>query len=218
MLTITLIIVIGLYLASLLSWRLNWTFGNRTTRKFRGIHFAFLILLILLAILGGNNVFLRGYWTTKVIIWIFVITAMTLFAFGHRPIQRTIERLYCGLFFYIPLILIPISFIPFLGVGVLLTIHGYTIGDRSDIKYSDNKFRLQQTYRGFLAPAGPPDLFVKRGMFEYKEKPLAVPYFGEADSIKIKELGKNRIEIEFYHNGQFTDRENPIKETVEIGS
>ena len=105
---------------------------------------------------------------------------------------------------------------PFLGIGVLLTIYGFTIGDADDIKYSDSKYRLQQTYSGFLAPASLPDLFVKHGLFEYMESRLQVQYFGDSDSIEINNLGANEIEIKFYHDGQFTKRESPIKVIVEI--
>jgi hypothetical protein len=67
-----------------------------------------------------------------------------------------------------------------------------------------------------LAPASPPDLFVKHGLFEYREKPLQVQYFGDSDSIKITNLSGREIGIDFYHNRQFTDRESPIKVVVEI--
>lgn len=216
MLTILLIIIPGLYLLFLLTRKIKWTFDERRSKMLRIFHFGVLALLILLGFLAKNNFFLRGYWTTKIIIWVFVITAITLFAFGYRPLQRKIERFYYGFFFYAPLTLIPLSFIPFFGIAVLLTIYGFMIGDSSDIKYTDSKYRLQDTYRGFLAHASLPDLFIKSGLLEHKENQLPANYFGGYDSIKINELELNKIEIDFYHNGQFTDEESPIKVIVEV--
>jgi len=215
MLTILLITIPGLYLLFLLTRKTKWAFDARTSRTLRIFHFGILALLILLSFLAKNNIYLRGYWTTKIIIWIFLITAIILFAFGHRPRQRKTERLYYGVFFYTPLVLIPISFIPFFGSAILLTIYGFTIGDSSAINYADSKYRLQHTYRGFLAPATAPDLFIKSGLLEHKEDPLTIHYYG-SDSIKINELGGNKIEIEFYNKEQSIDQENPIKVIVEL--
>lgn len=170
-----------------------------------------LTLLIGLAILSNYNIYLRGYWTTKIIIWIFIFTAIILFAFGHKQTQNKLERIYYGLFFYFPLACIPLCFIPFLGWGIVLGVYGKTIGEQNDIKYSDNKYRLQHTYKGFIAPAAPPDLYVKHGLFEYKEKPLEVEYLGDCDSIRINEITDREIKITFYHGEHFTDEKNPIE-------
>jgi hypothetical protein len=217
MLTIILIILAGLYLLFIVTRKKKWTLDEMSTKRLRMLHFVIFILLVVLAFLANNNIYLRGYWTTKVIIWMFVLTAITLFAFGYRPSQRKAERFYLGFFFYSPLTLIPLAFVPFFGIVIPLSIYGFTIGSADDIQYSDSRYRLQSTYRGFLAPASPPDLFVKHGLFEYKEKPLPVDYFGNCDSIRIENLKENEIEIRFYHHHQFTESENPIKVVVQIG-
>ena len=175
-----------------------------------------LVLLIGLVILANYNIYLRGYWTTKILIWVFILTSMILFAFEYRPTLNPITRTLYGFFFYLPIACIPLCFIPFLGWAIVLGIYGYTIGDENDIKYSDNKYRLQQTYKGFMAPASAPDLFVKNGIFEYKEKPLDVRYLGDCDSIKINDLSNKKIKIIFYHGGHFTNEKDPIEVNVDL--
>lgn len=216
MLTAILTILAGLYLSFLLVRKKKWTLGERQTKKLRIFHVSLLVLLIVLAFMAANNIYLRGYWTTKVLIWMFILTAITLFIFGYRPAQRKAERVYLGIFFYSPLTLIPLAFVPFFGVAMLLSIYGFTIGRTEDTQYSDSRYRLQYTYRGFLAAAAPPDLFVKRGLFEYKEKPLPVEYFGHSDSIRIEPLTENKIEIRFFHHRQFTGKESPVRVVVKI--
>jgi hypothetical protein len=89
------------------------------------------------------------------------------------------------------------------------------IGDRTDIKYVDNKYRLQQSFKGILAPPSPPDLFVKRGLFEYKQKPLKMDYLGDCASIKINELTEGKIKIIFQHCEQLIN-EQQQKELIVI--
>lgn len=216
MLTAILIVLAGLYLLFLLTRMTKWTLDEGETKKLRVLHFGILILLVFLVFLANNNIYLRGYWTTKVIIWVFVFTGLILFAFGYRATQRKAERVYFGLFFYSPLTLIPLAFVPFLGGAILLSIYGFTIGTADDIQYSDSQYRLQRTYKGFLAPAAPPDLFVKYALFEHREKPLPVEYLGDTDSIRIETLEDNKIEIRFYHRRQFTDSENPVRVIVKL--
>jgi hypothetical protein len=214
MLTIILIIIIGLYIATYCTRNTPNKFGQKSTRLFRQIHFGLLVLLIILGVLANYNIYLRGYWTTKILIWFYILSAMTLFALGEKTLQKKIERIYYSMFFYFPLVAIPLLFLPYLGTGIVLGIFGHTIGDSNDIKYSDKNFRLQNTFHGFMAPPSAPDLFVKRGILEYKEEPLDMEYLYRLDSIRIENELTKEITILFYDETVFAETHGPLKVKV----
>jgi hypothetical protein len=178
-------------------------------------HFGLLGILLLLGFLANQDTYVRGFYTTKILIWIFIFSAVILFVFGESSLQKRIERIYYSLYFYFPIAMIPLWFIPFLGWGINLWVVANTISFYSDIKYLDEKYRIQHIPRGFMAPASPPDLFVKTGILEYLEKPLEMHYLPDCDSIKIKEIKQSGILISFYHHGS-PSIENPFNLNVRL--
>jgi len=123
----------------------------RTTIFTKRTFLIFGALLIVAAILAQFHIFFRGYWTTKILIWLFILAASLLFAFGDRAVLAKPLRILAGVVFYFPLASVLWFFIvPFMGPVLSLTIWGHILGDKDDIFYSDNDLRLQRVFRGAL--------------------------------------------------------------------
>jgi len=210
------ILFIGLYVSFFLARRNKLSIGDSRTRKLRLFNIGLLILLLILVLLAINNTYLRGYWTTKFLIWLFLLSTMTLYGFGHRPIMKKIEKAYYGLIFYFPLVIVPFLFNPFIGLSILFGISSYVIGDSANIQYSDSKFRIENTFSGVLAPARPPTLIVKYGPLEYKEAPLEMHYIENIDSIDIKEIDLHNIRITFFFQGKYEEYKSPFELAVKL--
>lgn len=168
-----------------------------------------LSLLLIAAILAQFDTYFRGYWTTRILIWLFILSASLLFAFGNRHILTKPWRIFTGIFFYFPLSSILLFFIlPFLGPVLIITLWGHILGDKNDIFYSDRELRLQRVFHGALGPAGPPDYFKKNGIFEFDKGTLSVNFYENPDSLKVYKT-KDTITIYFYHSGNY-DTINPV--------
>jgi len=134
-------------------------------------------ILIIAGIIAQFDTYLRGYWTTKSLIWLFIIIASLLFAFGDRQIVTRRWRIFTGLIFYFPSASVLLFFIvPFMGPVLTISIWGRILGDKGDIFYNDNDIRLQRVFKGALGPAGPPNYFKKNGILEFDKGILAVNF------------------------------------------
>ncbi|HSC54507.1 MAG TPA: hypothetical protein VLC98_12830 [Phnomibacter sp.] len=168
-----------------------------------------LVLLIVAAILAKFDIYFRGYWTTRILIWFFILFASLLFAFGDRFILTKPWRLFTGFIFYFPLASILWFFIvPFMGPVLSITIWGHILGSKDDIFYCDNDIRLQRVFHGALGPAGPPNYFKKSGVLEFDKGLLSVNFYETPDSLKIEKT-KDTITVYFYHNRNY-DTINPV--------
>lgn len=167
------------------------------------------VILIVAVILAQFDTYLRGYWTTKFLIWLFILIASLLFAFGDRSILTKAWRIFTGIIFYFPLASVLWFFIvPFMGPVLSITIWGHILGDKDDIFYSDKDIRLQRVFHGALGPAGPPNYFKKNGILEFDEGNLSVNFYENPDSLKVEKT-KDTITVYFYHSGNY-DTINPV--------
>ena len=165
-------------------------------------------VLIIASILAQFDTYLRGYWTTKFLIWLFILIASLLFAFGDRVILTKFWRVFTGFIFYFPLASILWFFIvPFMGPVLSITIWGRILGDKDDIFYNDNDIRLQRVFKGALGPAGPPNYFKKSGILEFDKGILSVNFYETPDSLKVDKT-KDTVTVYFYHNDK--DRVSPV--------
>jgi hypothetical protein len=165
-------------------------------------------VLIVVAILAQFDIYLRGYWTTKFLIWVFVLIASLLFAFGDRLVLTKPWRIFTGFIFYIPIASILWFFIvPFMGPVLSITIWGRILGDKDDIFYNDNDIRLQRVFKGALGPAGSTNYFKKSGILEFDKGILSGNFYETPDSLKVDKT-KDTVIVYFYHSDK--DSVNPV--------
>ena len=166
------------------------------------------IILIVASILAYFDTYLRGYWTSKFLIWLFIFIASLLFTFGDRVILTKRWRVFTGFIFYFPFASILWFYIvPFMGPVLSITIWGHILGDKDDIFYSDNDIRLQRVFKGALGPAGPPNYFKKSGILEFDKGILSVNFYETPDSLKVDKT-KDTVTVYFYHSNK--DATNPV--------
>ena len=165
-------------------------------------------ILLIASILAQFDTYLRGYWTTKFFIWLFILTSSLLFAFGDRVILTKPWKVFTGFIFYFPLAsILWYLIVPFMGPVLSITIWGYILGDKDDIFYNDNDIRLQRVFKGALGPAGPPNYFKKSGILEFDEGILSVNFYESPDSLKVDKT-KDSVTVYFYHS--LKDSVNPV--------
>src|SRR5829696_3288004 len=181
----------------------------RTTIITKRIFLAIGTVLIVAAVLAQSHVYLRGYWTTKILIWLFILTASLLFSFGDRAALVKPLKILAGVVFYFPLASVLWFFIvPFMGPVLSITIWGHILGDKDDTFYSDRDLRLQRVFRGALGPAGPPNYFQKSGVLEFDRGTLSVNFYENPDSLKVEKT-KDSVTVLFYHSGNY-DTISPV--------
>ena len=158
-------------------------------------HFISLILLIISIWINKYDLSFRGHNSTSIIFNLCIFLAMIIYLFDS--LKNILKKYYFVIIVYGLFVL---SFYYFL----IFTI------DYNHIYYNDKNYRLEQTYKGIMAPASLPDLFVKKGLIE-KQYSLRGKYLikEEIDSIKVLDL-KDTFEIEFYHNDKDLRRVNPF--------
>ena len=160
----------------------------RATRIIRISLFILAPVLIALITISRYNIFPRGYWVTKAIFWSVIFMIMVLFGLGNRAALGKIERSIYKFFYFLPLAWIPFLLIPFFGFGVGIVFYVAFIGDESFIKYSDENIRIQKTGIRFLGPDSPLAIYVKDGLFAYKDTVFSTGYNAAKDSVHVRRL------------------------------
>ncbi len=159
-----------------------------TTKIIRVVLFVLAPVLIILLTISQFNIYPRGYWFTKGMFWIVFFLMMILFGLGNKSVVSKIEKIVYGFFFYLPLGFIPIILIPFIGAGIVLIFYVSFIGDRSFIVYSDETIRIEKQHVRFMGPDPPLDIYVKEGLFSYKDTALDIEYNTKNDSMRVRRL------------------------------
>lgn len=183
--------------------------SSRATSVTKKLFLFLSTVLVIAAILAQFDTYFRGYWTTRILIWLFILSASLLFAFGDRTILAKPWRIFTGILFYFPISSALLFFIlPFLGPVLIITLWGHILGDKNDTFYCDRDIRLQRVFHGALGPAGPPNYFKKNGIFEFDKGTISVNFYENPDSLKIDKT-KDTITVYFYHSGNY-DTINPV--------
>ena len=101
--------------------------------------------------------------------------------------------------------------------GLILAIQITVESFEHDLYYNDQRYRVERTFSGLMAPPHFPSLFIKNGLFERKYKMNYKERYGrtleknEIDSIKIKKFESNSIKVIFYHHSDtIFKRPNPL--------
>jgi len=185
----------------LLYWIREWILikGIKINKIFLNIilyiHFISLILFIISIWIDKYDLSFRGHNSTSIIFNLCIFLAMIIYLFDS--LKNILKKSYFVIIVYGLFVL---SFYYFLF---------FTI-DNHNIYYNDKNYRLETTYKGIMAHATLPDLFVKKGLLE-KKYSLSGKYLikENIDSIKVLDL-KDTIEIQFYHNEKDLRKVNPF--------
>jgi hypothetical protein len=161
-------------------------FSINATKTIRIFLFVLSPALIALLVLSRFNIYPRGYWVTKGIFCTVVILMMILFGLGNKSGLGKFERIIYGFIFYLPLGFIPLLLIPFLGAGIMLLFYVSFIGDGSFILFADENIRVEKAGVRFMGPDPPMAIYVKDGLFSYKDTVLPVMYDEMKDSLRVE--------------------------------
>jgi len=174
-----------IYLAAVFYWnkKVTWRLRPKTSGILKKVHFAALIICIVIAVLYGVfSLGLRGLWTTRIVIIFTLLTGIFFrFILSEASINK-IEKLYFKIFSFLPMIMAGTLLIPFMGVLIVSSLIGRLVRPVDDIHYEDDKLRVQSTFQGMLIEPKI-DIYKKQSIFE---EHLKIPDYNEWDVDYIK--------------------------------
>ena len=190
--------------------------GRNFMDQLRKLHLLLAGLLFACWVLASWEIYLKGYWTTKVLGWCFFFSGIILYVLSQKQVSRKIERFYYGLYFCLPIAVIPICLFPIAGWMIYSTIYTHAMGTKTDIIYSDPHYRIQRVHigNGFDATTA---LFVKKGLFEFRQEPeiISPDFIIDLDHISIQEISKDSLKIQKYFKGSFFPN-NPYEMKIKL--
>ena len=173
----------------------------RLSRKATSIiRFIFLLncaILVLAVILAQSGIYYRGYWTTRVLIWIFICLGSLLFSFGDRKIITTFWQIATSVIYGFPVVSALTLVIPSVATFFAVFAWGQILGDPAAILYSDNEMRIEQGFQAPFSPAAPISYIKKRGILEYDNGSLPIEPYNMSHNLKIS---KSADSITLYLN------------------
>ena len=159
------------------------------TQRLQQIWIFFAIVLCISAVLAYFNTYLRGYWTTKVLIWIFVFISGFLYAIGNRMSVNMLIRKTSLLISLLPFFCTFIYLVSAMSGGMLLHfVLARTCGSSSFVFYDDASLRIERDNRGFRNRRSP-RYFEKLGIFEIDKG--SIPCTHRPDSVRVVKQGNS---------------------------
>jgi len=166
------------------------------------IFMCFLLLTVFALSLFG--IYFRGYWTTKAIIWAFVLTASLYYSFGNKQILTKPWKNIATIVFYFPIVSALFMVIPtFLGMIISYSLWLRLTGDPRAIYYNDSEIRIQKVctdcdagFQGF------PRYFKKQGLFELDKGELDNGNNLFGDRIRVEKTKDSTIVYLYYTNSE----------------
>lgn len=156
------VLLLGILVGKGIRPRINTQIVSKIFRVWKAVA----IVLLLFLCLSFFDVYLRGYWTTKCLIWMFVIISAFLAVFGNQVSTSKWVRSI-----WITIAVIP-AFCTLLylavGAGGSLLMHHVLVrigGSNDFIFYNDETFRIERDNRGIRNPRSP-RIFKKIGPIE----------------------------------------------------
>lgn len=152
----------------------------------------FSLLMLILVILAPFDIYLRGYRTTKFLIWLYLFSGSFLFVLGNREVIKQPLRFFSGTLFFYPVISAILIFVipSFLGTLLSISIWLRIIGDPAAIMYEDKEIRIEKLCHNCDGMEGFPNYYKKSGPLEYFEGELYVGYYFDPDSVSISKTEK----------------------------
>jgi hypothetical protein len=215
MLIIILAILFLIYLLTLMKGSIG-RLNPQYTQFLRISLFISAPILIIVLIISRYNIYPRGYWFPRVLFWVVVFQLLILFGFGHRSKLSWIETKIYGFFFFAPLCFIPLLLIPFLGIAMALVFYVSFIGDKSFIIYSDRNIRIENEGIRLLGPDPALGVYVKEGVFCFKDTILTDGYDVQNDRLNVRKLNDSTYLITHYSpdNWQIPNGSEEFKYTL----
>lgn len=214
MLIIILSLIVLIYISFLVAKICKWQLNGSLTQVLNRFHWANLLVLFILLVLAEQNIWLRGFYTTKVLVCTFFLTGLVLGAIGNKTILGYLKDLYYNFWLAVPPLLTALLFIPFLGIILVAQVHTLSIANTEDIFYQDAKYRIEATPRSPLAGPIPPTLIVKKGMFEHKYAIPIPPHYHNPIKVKIEESSPKKLIIYYYP--EYNEQNTPVPIPVEM--
>ena len=86
------------------------------------------------------------------------------------------------------------------GISAMILVFEILYDYNSQLFYDSDRYRIENSFKGILAPASLPELFIKKGIFEKKFllKGSYIPK-DKITEIKILELANDSVEVKFFH-------------------
>ncbi|OJJ23315.1 hypothetical protein BKI52_02855 [marine bacterium AO1-C] len=212
-----LIIVASIYAFWWLNGIFKCKFGNKAIGIIRSLHWVLAALLLISVVMASYRIYFRGFYTQVVLIWSCLFSTMLIGGFGNQHIEYRLERIYHRFMFFLPLRSGLLLLIPFLGFIILLNIYTNITVYYKGIFYEDQVIRIEKPASGPFGGSPPPTIFIKRGIFEYKQKELSMPpqVFSGLDSLNVEAYSSNYYVLKFYHRFS-KDYETPFLVPVRI--
>lgn len=166
------------------------------TKRLREAHVLSLLFVIAMIWMSYYGMSFRGYWTEKIIWWIFYFSGVSVFTSGNPESVKGIRKFYYSLFLLFPVILLCLLVVPVFGVALLFFVKNEWMGEPGSVRYSDRHFRIELPYTGVLGSR--PEhahLVVKKGIIEYEGRVLDSIYDPGVMTYKIEQKSPSEIEI-----------------------
>jgi len=181
----------------------KWCAANNVSKILLIIHLVPLALLLISILLYFYGLSFRGYDSTSIIFISSVGTGIPFYLFRKKEfLGPALNYILIGICtFSVP------SFVAF----TYYTFATY----KDDVYYQDDTYRLQQTFKGIMAPKTFPDLFVKKGIIEKRyisnEEPI-----DNFQSIQIIKSHPDSIEIIVPHANINDTHKSPPYRSIRI--
>ncbi len=133
MLIIILSLIVLIYISFLVAKICKWQLNGSLTQVLNRFHWANLLVLFILLVLAEQNIWLRGFYTTQVLVCTFFLTGLLLGAIGNKPVLDRLKADYYRLWLAVPPLLTALLFIPFLGIILVAQVYTISIANAEDI-------------------------------------------------------------------------------------
>lgn len=156
--------------------------------------FAIGFLLLIMSLFGY---YLSSIWSTKIIAWIYLLTACFMLI-NRRQIGNGIEKTYTDILFYSPLVMIVGWVLPMLGFWICYSFSLFFYTDESTIAFNDKNYMLIFE-EGFLVYDYDPTLFKKYGIFQKKMNDIELNEWNFKRNIEIIGVDENSVRIKYFN-------------------
>ncbi len=136
-----------------------------------------------------RNMFFRGYRSSTILF--FVISFLGFIYNLVIPLHKKIS------FIKVILMLFNICSLSICSLLMFITVPNF----KKDLIFSNSKYRIEEKYKFIKTPCGMPDIYVKKGIFEYRNYPTIQCCLAKEEiiSVSIKEISSDSVDLIFYH-------------------
>ncbi len=147
----------------------------------RSVFVGFILLYTLLLYMAEKNYYLIGYKSTSIVFILSTLAGITYVLADTRPILESFKRVLLNLAAFIFMACLPIL--------IMILFADFN----KDLIYADSKFRVENEFRGIMAPCGLPGLFKKEFPIERKLIPEKDTCISIHDISKVAIANKDSI-------------------------